>query len=156
MRAIEIKLVAINELIPYEQNPRINDDAVEYVANSIKEFGWKQPLVVDKNNVIVVGHTRLKAARQLGFDAVPCVYADDLTDDQIRAYRIADNATGAIALWDDELLELELEDIELDMGKLGLEFEPTMSDDEIMGFFEDKDESAVTDKKVCPNCGVEL
>ena len=81
----------IEDLIPYENNPRINDDAVEYVKNSIKEFGFKVPIVIDKNNVIVAGHTRYKACKELGIKEIPCIVADDLTDEQVKAFRLADN-----------------------------------------------------------------
>lgn len=89
---------AINELTEYENNPRNNESAVQYVANSIKEFGFLVPVVIDKNDVIVAGHTRLKAARQLGLERVPCVLAEGLTEEQIRAFRLADNKTAEIAL----------------------------------------------------------
>ena len=79
------------ELVPYDNNPRNNKNAVEYVAESIKEFGFKVPLVIDKDNVIVCGHTRYLAAKKLGMEAVPCIIADDLTEEQINAYRLADN-----------------------------------------------------------------
>lgn len=102
----------INELVMYENNPRKNDEAVEYVANSIKEFGFKQPIIIDKNNVIVCGHTRLKAAKKLKLKTVPCIMADDLTDEQIKAYRLADNKVAEFAAWDDILLNLELADID--------------------------------------------
>ena len=101
----------LSELKPYEKNPRRNDEAVQYVANSIKEFGWKQPIVIDKDNVIIAGHTRFKAAKELGIEKVPCVIADDLTPEQIKAYRIADNKTNDKATWDDEVLGEELEDL---------------------------------------------
>ena len=84
MDIIEMKL---NDLHPYENNPRLNDDAVEAVANSIEQFGFKVPIIIDKNNVIVTGHTRYKAAKQLGLEKVPCIKADDLTDQQIKAGR---------------------------------------------------------------------
>lgn len=108
------------ELIPYENNARLNDDAVEFVANSIKEFGFKNPIIIDANNVIIAGHTRLKAAQSLGIDKVPCIIADDLTEDQIKAFRIADNSTAAVAEWDMEKLLKELESIDADMSKYGL------------------------------------
>jgi len=109
----------ITELKPYEKNPRKNDEAVKYVANSIREFGFKVPIIIDKNDVIVAGHTRYKASLQLGLATVPCVVADDLTDEQIRAFRLADNRSGEIATWDDELLNEELDNIfNLDMGEL--------------------------------------
>ena len=79
---MEIKMVKVDDLKPYENNPRFNDDAVKYVANSIKEFGFKVPMVIDKNNVIVTGHTRYKACLELGIKEVPCVVADDLTEEQ--------------------------------------------------------------------------
>lgn len=88
MNTIEMEL---SELIPYENNPRKNDEAVDKVALSISAFGFKVPIVIDKNNVIVTGHTRYKAAKKLGLSVVPCIKADDLTDEQIKAFRLADN-----------------------------------------------------------------
>lgn len=119
---MNIKEMKIEEIKPYENNPRKNDKAVDGVANSIKEFGFKVPIVIDKNNVIVCGHTRYKAALQLGLNKVPCIIADDLTDEQIKAYRLADNKVGELAEWDtdvlaDELQELSLEDF--DMSEFG-------------------------------------
>jgi len=122
---MNIQEIQINEIIPYENNPRNNDEAVDKVANSIKEFGFKQPIVLDKNNVIVIGHTRLKASKKLGLDSVPCLYADDLNEDQIRALRIADNKVGEIATWDLEKLDIELDLIDLDMSEFGFEVEET-------------------------------
>jgi site-specific DNA-methyltransferase (adenine-specific) len=107
----------VNDLIPYINNPRKNDNAVDKVAASIKEFGFKVPIVIDKENVIVTGHTRLKAANKLGIDTVPCVVADDLSEAQIKAFRIADNRVSEEAEWDFELLEVELESLaELDFN----------------------------------------
>ena len=94
----------VKDLIPYENNPRNNDGAVDYVANSIKEFGFKVPVVVDKDNVVVAGHTRLKACEKLGIEEVPCIVADDLTEDQIKAFRIADNKVSEYSTWDNEKL----------------------------------------------------
>lgn len=102
----------IDEITPYENNPRNNDVAVEYVANSIKSFGFKVPIVIDENNVIVTGHTRLKAAKQLGMEEVPCVIADDLTADEIKAFRLADNKVAEFSLWDNDALTKELSNIE--------------------------------------------
>lgn len=101
----------LDELKPYENNPRINDEAVDYVANSIAEFGFKVPIVIDKNDVIVAGHTRYKASQQLGLNEIPCIVADDLNDEQIKAYRLADNKVSEKARWDYDLLETELSDI---------------------------------------------
>ncbi len=105
----------IEDLQPYENNPRINDNAVEAVAASIKEFGFKVPIIVDKNNVIVAGHTRLKAAQKLGLQEVPVIVADDLTEDQIKAFRLADNKVAEAAQWDFAKLEQELASIDLNM-----------------------------------------
>ena len=118
----------ISELKEYEKNPRKNDDAVKYVAESIKEFGFKVPIIIDKDNIIVAGHTRLKAAKKLKLKAVPCIVADDLTPEQIKAFRIADNKVGEIAEWDDVLLAEELSDIDFDMELFG--FEDVLGDDE--------------------------
>ena len=110
----------INELVMYENNPRKNDEAVKYVANSIKEFGFKVPIIIDKNNVIVAGHTRIKAAKELKIDKIPCIIADDLTDEQIKAFRLADNKVSEFSEWDVPKLDLELMDIDsIDMLSLG-------------------------------------
>ncbi len=101
----------ISEITPYENNPRINDDAVTAVADSIRAFGFRQPIVVDSNGVIVCGHTRLKAAQALGLDKVPVHVAKDLSPEQIRAYRIADNKTSELAQWDFDLLPIELAEL---------------------------------------------
>ena len=102
----------IDEIIPYDKNPRHNDEAVEAVATSIREYGFKVPIIIDKDNIIVAGHTRVKAAKRLGMTEVPCIVADDLTDEQVRAFRIADNKTTEIAEWDFDLLRDELAALE--------------------------------------------
>lgn len=110
----------IEELIPYENNPRVNDESVDYVANSIKEFGFKVPIVIDANNVIIAGHTRLKASKKLGLESVPCIIADDLTDEQVRAFRLADNKASELSTWDMEKLNLELDTLfEINMQDFG-------------------------------------
>lgn len=96
---MQVESMSIDDIKPYENNPRDNDDAVDSVANSIKEFGWQQPIVVDKDNVIIVGHTRYKAAKKLGMDKVPVVVASKLTPEQVKAYRLADNKVGELADW---------------------------------------------------------
>jgi site-specific DNA-methyltransferase (adenine-specific) len=118
---MEIINKKIDELIPYEKNPRKNDEAVDYVANSIKEFGFKVPIVIDKNNVIVAGHTRLKASKKLGLKEVPCIVADDLTEEQIKAFRLADNKVSELAEWDFSILTEELENLDIDMEQFGFE-----------------------------------
>ncbi len=113
---MEIVNKNIEEIKMYENNPRNNDGAVEYVANSIKEFGFKVPIVLDKNNVIVAGHTRYKAAKLLNITEIPCIIADDLSDEQVKAFRLIDNKAAELASWDIDLLNLELENIkDIDM-----------------------------------------
>jgi DNA modification methylase len=121
---MQIDLWNIADVQPYHRNPRVNDGAVDAVAKSLKEFGWRQPIVVDKQGVIIVGHTRLKAAQKLGLKEVPVHVATDLTPEQIQAYRIADNQTATIAEWDFDLLPLELADLQAanyDLGLLGFD-----------------------------------
>ena len=114
----------VKDLIPYENNPRNNEVAVDYVANSIKEFGFKVPVVVDKDNVVVAGHTRLKACEKLGIDEVPCIVADDLTPEQVKAFRLADNKTSELAEWDMDKLDIELGEIpDIDMSAFGFDIE---------------------------------
>lgn len=124
MKNEEIKIVykKLHELREYENNPRNNDNAVEAVAASIDMAGFKVPIVIDADGVIVAGHTRLKAARLLGMERVPCIVADDLNEDQIRAFRLADNKTSELAAWDFGKLEQELEALaEMDMSAFGFE-----------------------------------
>ena len=97
---MEIIYKSIEEIKPYENNPRINDEAIEYVANSIKEFGFRNPIILDKNNVIICGHTRLLASKELKLKEVPCIIADDLTDEQVKALRLADNKVAEKSMWD--------------------------------------------------------
>lgn len=96
---MDLKVInkSIADIKPCENNPRFNDSAVEYVANSIKQFGFKVPIIIDSNNVIITGHTRVKAAETLGLKEIPCIIADDLTPDQIKAFRIADNKVSEYA-----------------------------------------------------------
>ena len=111
---IETKIIYRNleKIKPYERNPRRNDKAVPLVANSIKRFGFKVPIVIDKDGTIVTGHTRYKAAKQLGLRTVPCIIADDLTPGEIKAFRLADNKVSEVSEWDDDLLKLELLDLQ--------------------------------------------
>lgn len=118
---INIIELDINALKEYENNPRDNAGAVEAVAHSIAEFGFKVPIIIDANNVIVAGHTRLKAAKSLNMEKVPCIVADDLTDEQIKAFRLADNKVGELATWDFEKLDLELNSLDMDMELFGFE-----------------------------------
>lgn len=116
----EIIMMPTGNIKPYGHNPRINDASVDYVANSIQQFGFKQPIVVDRDMVIIAGHTRLKAAKQLGLKEVPVLIADDLTPEQVKAYRLADNKVGEFSMWDFDLLDMELGEIEdIEMGDFG-------------------------------------
>ncbi len=124
LNKLTIEMWTIDRVRPYENNPRNNDDAVDAVAASIREFGFAQPLVVDSDSVIIVGHTRLKAAQKLGLERVPVVVASHLTPDQVRAYRIADNKTAEIADWNYDLLPIELsalQEANYDLGLLGFD-----------------------------------
>src|SRR5260221_14589376 len=121
---MKIELWQLSRVKPYPDNPRINDAAVDAVAKSIREFGFRQPIVLDTEGVIIVGHTRWKAAQKLGLEKVPVHVAKDLTPAQIKAYRIADNQTNTLAEWDAELLPLELHELEaldFDLSPLGFD-----------------------------------
>jgi hypothetical protein len=119
---MQIVYKKVDELIPYINNPRKNDDAVDKVASSIKHFGFKVPIVIDQQNEIVAGHTRLKAAKKLGIKEVPCIVADDLDDNQIKAFRLADNKVSEAATWDDELLGIEMFSInDIDLTDFGFD-----------------------------------
>jgi len=120
----KIEYVDTLKIKPYDKNPRNNEDAVQYVMNSISEFGFKNPILVDKDYVIIAGHTRLKAALRLGIEHVPVIVCTDLTDEQVRAYRIADNKVSEVATWNIELLDAELMEItDIDMSLFG--FDPS-------------------------------
>lgn len=154
----------INEIKPYEKNPRKNDEAVEYVANSIKEFGFKVPIIISKDNVIVAGHTRYKASKQLGLKEVPCIVADDLDENQIRAFRLADNKVSEFAKWDNEMLEEEIKQLDIELASFGFveqmadEMFPEEEDTDLMDFFSDEieqDGEKEPKKVTCPFCGSE-
>lgn len=151
---MEIVYKSIDELTPYKNNPKHNENAVAAVAASIKEFNFKVPLVIDINGVVIAGHTRLLAARQLGLSAVPCIIADDLTPEQIRAFRLADNKTAELAGWDFAKLEEELAALaaEFDMTAFGFHAD---SDIDIDDFFEEAGEKKEKEPKTvtCPHCG---
>lgn len=133
---MQIVYKQVADLIPYVNNARKNDHAIDAVASSIKNYGFKQPIVIDSQGEVIAGHTRLKASKKLGLIEVPCIIADDLTPSQIKAYRIADNRVGELAEWDMELLKLELEDIE---DFTGFEHE------ELLNIFDDQDEKEIKD-----------
>ena len=149
MNIVEMRL---DEIRPYDRNPRKNDTAVEAVKNSIQEFGFKQPIVVDHDNVIIVGHTRYRAAQELGLETVPVLVANDLSDEQAKAYRLADNKTNELAGWDFTGLAMELAGIEMDMSLFG--FTEAFDDAVLDDLFTEAPEKEKEPKKVrCPHCG---
>lgn len=152
MQVIEKK---ISDLIPYENNPRKNDIAVDAVMASIKEFKFRVPIIIDKDGVIVAGHTRLKAAQKLGLKTVPCIVADDLTPEQIRAFRLADNKVGELAEWDFEKLDLELEELDFDMTPFGFDEvgEASANDIDGGGEISTDDFNDGEFECTCPRCG---
>lgn len=121
MSKLKIEYIKTGELIPYINNPRKNENAIDVVAGSIKEFGFKNPIIIDKDNVIIAGHTRLLASRKLGLEEVPVIRAEDLTEQQVKAFRLADNKTSEFAEWDVVLLTEELLGIDFDMEEFGFE-----------------------------------
>lgn len=149
---MKIILKNINEIIPYENNPRINDGAVDIVASSIKEFGFKVPIIIDKDNIIVAGHTRIKAADKLGLKQIPCIMADDLTPAQIKGLRIADNQTHTFSIWDYPLLNLELDKLK----EMEFDFDFGFGDDidfDNIKSNENRETNDNTKTIECPNCG---
>lgn len=142
--ARSIIMLPVPEVRPYEKNPRKNADAVKYVKASIEKFGFKQPIIVDSNRVIIAGHTRLEAAKSLGMAEVPCIMADDLTEDQVKAFRLADNKVSEFAEWDLDLLGAELEDLAGDCDLNMCDF----------GFFDDSEKEK--DKEETQENGVDL
>ena len=149
----------INGIYAYENNPRKNDEAVKFVAESIRQFGFKIPIIIDSDNVIVCGHTRVKAAKELNMEKVPCIIADDLTQEQIKAFRLADNRVSEVSGWDFDRLEAELSILDLsdiDMTDFGFE---TTEDGDLTDLFEDT-RSGTTEKPpktaICPHCGKEF
>lgn len=166
--------IPIAEIKPYKKNPRKNDHAVDAVAASIKEFGFLVPMVIDKNNEIVCGHTRYKAAIKLGMREVPCVIAEELTPTQIKAFRLADNKVSELAGWDFGLLQDLLDELgtEIDMGDFGFS---ALADFNVDDMFVEKSETENADsvadtseesvkphepltmrKITCPCCGKEF
>ncbi|MBQ2580804.1 MAG: ParB N-terminal domain-containing protein [Ruminococcus sp.] len=152
---MNVQEIAVSELIPYENNPRNNMLAVDAVTESIRNFGFKVPIVIDSENVIVCGHTRLMAAKKLGLDKVPCIVADDLTDEQIKAFRLADNKTAELAEWDFSKLEAELAELaDIDMSQFGFEELTDFNESTLDDLFADAPEKEKKPKTAkCPHCG---
>lgn len=131
---MDVIYMSLKDIHPYPNNPRINDSAIEKVKNSIKEFGFRNPIIIDKNHVIIAGHTRYEASKRLGMEEVPCIIAFDMTEEQAKAFRIADNSTAEQSVWGWDKLNIELADLNFNMLDFGLELpdvpEVDMSDDE--------------------------
>lgn len=146
---MEIINKKLDEIVPYENNPRKNDEAVEYVKKSIEEFGFKVPIVIDKDGVIITGHTRYKASKELGLEEVPCIVASDLSEEQVKAFRLADNKVAEESEWDYKKLSKELEIVDKEMMDFFdlsyIEFEEEVE--------KEKEEKSDEDKYYkCPNC----
>lgn len=162
----QIQYINLSEIVPYVNNPRNNEDAVDKIASSIKEYGFNVPIVLDSDNVIICGHTRYLASKKLGIDEIPCIYANHLTPAQVKAYRIADNKTSEFAKWEDDLLAIELEQLQelnYDLDLTGFEDWETehllnpVSDEDLQEFFVDRELKEKKPKKIkCPECGCEF
>ena len=154
----------VDELIPYKNNPRNNDEAIPYVTASIKEFGFKNPIIIDKDNVIVAGHTRLASAKELGMEEVPCIIADDLTDEQIKAFRLADNKVAEKSLWDFNMLDKEIEELskmedlgfdlkdfgfsDFELSMVGEDMEPDGYDDDMIKEYSDNGQNFLKNERI--------
>ena len=160
MGKLNVVYKPIGEIKPYEKNPRKNDEAVRFVKNSIEKFGFRNPIIIDGDGVIVAGHTRYKAAQELGLEEVPTISADDLTPEQIKAFRIADNKTAERADWDNELLKEELSDLldDFEMTDFGFgdfeltiltgDFDPEPYDEEMAGQYGQNEDNFLDRKRI--------
>lgn len=163
---LQVVLKSLDQIIPYINNPRINEKGIDKVASSIKEFGFNSPIILDKDNVIIAGHTRYLAAQKLGLEEVPCINVEHLSPAQIKAYRIADNKVAEYSDWEDELLKLELEqlkELEFDLNLTGFEEWETehllnpISEEDLQDFFVEKENKPKEPKKIkCPLCNGEF
>lgn len=157
MEKLYIEYKNVKDVFPYDNNPRDNDNAVAAVAKSIKEFGFKDPIIIDKDGVIIAGHTRLKAAKVLGLEKVPTVKAEDLTEEQIKAFRLAHNKTAELAEWDYSLLNIELEAIDtINMAELGFNELDIESEIKPIKDMMPEDVEKKPEKIKCPCCGFEF
>ena len=152
MEKLEIKYIPINDIKPYKNNPRLNEEAIPYVMNSIKDFGFKNPIILDKNNVIVAGHTRLESAKRLDMKEIPVIYADDLTEEQVKAFRLADNKVAEKSMWDYIKLDEELDSI-LDIDMSLFDFNSSDIDwNDIEEISEETYQEPSHKMLECPNC----
>lgn len=147
---MKITLKKINELKKYKNNPRNNGNAIGEVAKSIREYGFKVPIVIDKNDVIVCGHTRYEACKLLGIKEVPCIVASDLNEEQVKAFRLADNKVSEFSQWDYNKLKEELEKVDMSLFDFNMELD--ISDDDFI--LDDNKEKNKKEKWfICPECG---
>ena len=151
---MQITYLNIEDIKPYKNNPRKNKEAIDYVVNSIKEFGFKVPITIDENNVIITGHTRYEASKRLGLKQVPCIIVKDLNEEQIRAYRLADNKVAEMTTWDFQKLEEEISDIKnINLNMYG--FDDTIESfnwDDIEELVEENYEQPEQKMCECPYC----
>lgn len=161
--------ISPEELVFYENNPRDNDEAVPIIANSIERFGFKVPVMIDSNKVIICGHTRVKAALNLGLETVPCIIEDEMSEEDIRAFRIVENKTHELSFWDSSLLRQEMDALdEIEWEDFGFDEVQGLSDEEMQQFFADTGSAKTTSPKPtdsvmvdssepemvqCPHCG---
>ncbi len=153
MEIIEIK---IDEIKPYKNNPRINTQTIDKVAQSIKDYGFKNPIILDKNNEIICGHTRFEAAKQLNLEKVPCIIAKDLTPKQVKEYRLVDNKTSELSWWDFDKLNEEIEKYNLDVFDYGFKdfsLEEDYNDSNSKDSEIDLDKIQEEFRNECPRCG---
>lgn len=153
MAKLEIQMLATSELVPYANNPRKNKKAINSVAKSIKDFGFRVPIVVDENKVIVCGHTRYEACKKLGMKKVPCIMADDLNEEQVKAFRLVDNNVAEFSTWDEDALAAEIEELGIDMAQYGFGFDKALKASEEIDVDEFDDEQF---KYTCPCCGLKF
>jgi ParB family transcriptional regulator, chromosome partitioning protein len=153
----QVEWLEINSINPYENNARKNDATIPYLKNSIQRFGFRVPLVIGKGNVVVCGHTRLKAALELGMEKLPCVRADDLTDAELKAFRLADNKVQELSGWDFEKLDVEMEQLKIDfdgdMVDFGFGDTDNLDPDDFFDDAGDKEKKKKTISVTCPDCG---
>lgn len=155
---MQVEMWKTSQVKPYDKNPRRNDGAVDAVAASIREFGFQQPIVVDRDGIIIAGHTRHKAARKLGLKEVPVVVADGLSPEKVKAYRLADNKVGELAGWDFSLLDrelAELDELDFDLSEFGFDIGSEAEGTPVVGAREYSQEDFSDEKFAheCPRCG---
>lgn len=156
MKELKIVHKRLDELKPYDNNPRINDNAVDAVVKSINEVGFRVPLIITADSVIITGHTRYKAAEKLKLNKIPCIIADDLTDEQVRIFRIIDNKTSELSEWDFEKLKQELYELDFDFEAFGFDNLLEEIKEELQNTSQELSVDDYSDDEfecTCPRCG---